>query len=52
MDCNGSDHAPHSLAAKQRPWPIRPQGFTGVQMLVPLMLDHVTSARLSYRWWI
>lgn len=47
VDCIGSDHAPHSLAAKQRPWPDTAAGLTGVQTLVPLMLDHVTSGRLS-----
>jgi dihydroorotase len=47
VDVVGSDHAPHSRAAKQRPWPDCAAGLTGVQTIVPLMLDHVTSGRLS-----
>jgi dihydroorotase len=47
VDCVGSDHAPHSRAAKERPWPDTAAGLTGVQTLVPLMLDHVAAGRLS-----
>lgn len=46
VDCVGSDHAPHSRAAKERPWPETAAGLTGVQTLVPLMLDHVAAGRL------
>ncbi len=46
VDCIGSDHAPHSRAAKERPWPDTAAGLTGVQTLVPLMLDHVNAGRL------
>jgi dihydroorotase len=46
VDCIGSDHAPHSRAAKERPWPDTAAGLTGVQTLVPLMLDHVAAGRL------
>jgi dihydroorotase len=47
VDVVGSDHAPHSRAAKERPWPETAAGLTGVQTLVPLMLDHVSQGRLS-----
>jgi dihydroorotase len=47
VDCVGSDHAPHSRAAKERPWPDTAAGLTGVQTIVPLMLDHVSAGRLS-----
>ena len=47
VDTIGSDHAPHSLAAKARPWPDCPAGLTGVQTIVPVMLDHVNAGRLS-----
>ena len=47
VDTVGSDHAPHSRAAKERPWPECAAGLTGVQTLVPLMLDHVSAGRLS-----
>ncbi len=47
VDCVGSDHAPHSRAAKERPWPDTAAGLTGIQTIVPLMLDHVSAGRLS-----
>ena len=46
-DTIGSDHAPHPRAAKLKPWPEVPAGLTGVQTLVPVMLDHVNAGRLS-----
>jgi dihydroorotase len=47
VDCIGSDHAPHTLEEKRLPYPQSPSGLTGVQTLVPIMLDHVHSGRLS-----
>ena len=47
VDTVGSDHAPHSHAAKARPWPETAAGLTGVQTAVPIMLDHVNAGRLS-----
>lgn len=47
VDTIGSDHAPHSRAAKEKPWPECPAGLTGVQTLVPIMLDHVSAGRLT-----
>ena len=47
VDTVGSDHAPHPRAAKERPWPDCAAGLTGVQTLVPVMLDHVAAGRLS-----
>ncbi len=47
VDTVGSDHAPHSRAAKERPWPDCAAGLTGVQTIVPVMLDHVSAGRLS-----
>ena len=46
-DILGSDHAPHSLEEKAKPYPQSPSGMTGVQTLVPIMLDHVNAGRLS-----
>jgi dihydroorotase len=46
-DILGSDHAPHALEEKARPYPESPSGMTGVQTLVPVMLDHVNAGRLS-----
>jgi dihydroorotase len=47
VDSVGSDHAPHSRAAKERPWPETAAGLTGVQTIVPIMLNHVSAGRLS-----
>ena len=47
VDCVGSDHAPHPRAAKERPWPETAAGLTGVQTLLPVMLDHVAAGRLT-----
>jgi dihydroorotase len=47
VDTVGSDHAPHSRESKERPWPTGGSGLTGVQTIVPLMLDHVSAGRLS-----
>lgn len=47
VDTIGSDHAPHARDAKEKPWPTCHSGLTGVQTLVPVMLDHVNAGRLS-----
>ena len=46
-DVIGSDHAPHTLEEKARPYPASPSGMPGVQTLLPVMLDHVAKGRLS-----
>jgi len=47
VDTVGSDHAPHSREKKLLPWPDCPAGLTGVQTIVPVMLNHVAAGRLS-----
>jgi dihydroorotase len=47
VDVLGSDHAPHTAEEKAHPYPASPSGMTGVQTLVPIMLDHVNAGRLS-----
>ncbi|TFY95186.1 dihydroorotase [Pseudomonas nabeulensis] len=47
VDVIGSDHAPHTLDEKAKAYPQSPSGMTGVQTLLPLMLDHVHAGRLS-----
>jgi dihydroorotase len=47
VDVLGSDHAPHTLEEKAKPYPQSPSGMTGVQTLVPIMLDHVAAGRLT-----
>jgi dihydroorotase len=46
-DALGSDHAPHTLEEKAKPYPASPSGMPGVQTLVPVMLDHVAAGRLT-----
>jgi dihydroorotase len=47
VDVLGSDHAPHTRDEKAKPYPASPSGMTGVQTLLPLMLDHVNAGRLT-----
>jgi dihydroorotase len=47
IDSVGSDHSPHPREEKAQPYPKTHSGITGVQTLVPLMLDHVNAGRLS-----
>jgi dihydroorotase len=47
VDVLGSDHAPHTRAEKDHPYPESHSGMTGVQTLVPIMLDHVNAGRLT-----
>jgi dihydroorotase len=47
VDILGSDHAPHTLEEKSKPYPQSPSGTPGVQTLVPVMLDHVNAGRLT-----
>jgi dihydroorotase len=47
IDVLGSDHAPHTLEEKAKPYPASPSGMTGVQSSLPIMLDHVSRKRLS-----
>ena len=47
VDVLGSDHAPHTRAEKEHPYPESHSGMTGVQTLLPIMLDHVNAGRLT-----
>lgn len=47
LDAIASDHAPHTLEEKALPFPACPSGMTGVQTLLPLMLDGVATRRLT-----
>ena len=47
VDVIGTDHAPHTRAEKQQPYPKSPSGMPGVQTLVAVMLTHVAEGRLS-----
>jgi dihydroorotase len=47
VDVLGSDHAPHTHEEKSHAYPATHSGMTGVQTLVPIMLDHVNAGRLT-----
>src|SRR6202008_2020766 len=47
VDVLGSDHAPHTLEEKAKPYPDSPSGMSGVQTTLPLILNHVAAGRLS-----
>jgi dihydroorotase len=47
IDSIGSDHSPPTREEKAQPDPTTHSGMTGVQTLVPLMLNHVNTGRLS-----
>ena len=47
VDVLGSDHAPHTREEKDHAYPDSHSGMTGVQTLVPVMLDHVNAGRLT-----
>jgi dihydroorotase len=47
VDVIGSDHAPHTLEEKAQPYPNSPSGMTGVQTLVPLLLNAVNEGKLT-----
>ena len=47
IDTIGSDHSPHTREEKSHSYPKTHSGMTGVQTLVPVMLDHVNAGRLS-----
>jgi len=47
VDVLGSDHAPHTREEKEHAYPASHSGMTGVQTLLPIMLDHVNAGRLT-----
>ena len=46
-DLIGSDHAPHTIEEKSRPYPASPAGMPGVQTIVPVMLTHVANGKMT-----
>lgn len=47
FDIIASDHAPHTLDEKSKPYPHSPSGTPGVQTLLPRMLQHVNDKNIS-----
>ena len=46
-DILGSDHAPHTIEEKAKPYPDSPSGMPGVQTMLTLMLNHVAEGRTT-----
>ncbi|MAI29584.1 MAG: dihydroorotase [Rickettsiales bacterium] len=47
VDVIGSDHAPHTLEEKKKEYPNCPSGMTGVQTILPIMLNFVNKGKLG-----
>jgi dihydroorotase len=47
VDVFGSDHAPHTLEEKAKPYPQSPSGMPGVQTIVPVLLNHINEGRMT-----
>lgn len=47
LTCIGSDHAPHTMDEKAKPYPNSPSGIPGVQTILPLLLTAVRDGWLS-----
>ncbi len=47
LTCIGSDHAPHTLEEKSKPYPSAPSGMPGVQTTLPLLLNEHAEGRVS-----
>jgi dihydroorotase len=48
FDVFGSDHAPHTLEEKAKPYPQSPSGMPGVQTMLPVLLTFVSQGRLRF----
>ena len=47
VDVIASDHAPHTLEEKSKTYPKSPSGLTGVQTILPIMLNFVNEGLLE-----
>ena len=47
IDVVGSDHAPHTIDEKKKDYPDTPSGMTGVQTILPIMLNFVNQGKIS-----
>jgi dihydroorotase len=47
VPCLGSDHAPHAIAAKDRPFAKAPSGMPGTETMLPLLLAKVRAGDLD-----
>lgn len=46
-DTIGTDHAPHTLQEKNRPYPESPSGMPGLETCLPLLLNAASEGKLS-----
>lgn len=49
MFFSASDHAPHTLEEKQKTYPQCPSGLTGVQTILPVMLNFVNQGLIDLK---
>jgi dihydroorotase len=47
FDVFGSDHAPHTIEEKAKPYPQSPSGMPGVQTMLPVLLNFVAEGKLT-----
>jgi dihydroorotase len=47
LDFIGTDHAPHTLEEKRRPYPESPSGMPGVETALPLMLTEMAAGKCT-----
>lgn len=47
IDTVGSDHAPHTLKEKEKPYGKAPSGIPGIQTMLPLLLNAVAEKKLT-----
>lgn len=47
IDTIGSDHAPHTLEEKSKPYGLAPSGIPGIETTLPLMLDAHLKGRIA-----
>ena len=49
IDIIATDHAPHTLEEKQKPYPLSPSGMPGVETSLPLMLTELVEGNCSLK---
>jgi len=48
IDTIGTDHAPHTVSEKLKPYPLAPSGIAGVETMMPLLINEVLEDKLSF----
>ncbi len=48
IDCVATDHAPHTVEEKQKPYAQAPSGMTGVETMVPLLAHVASSEKIGW----